>query len=78
MAFAIGLNGYEHSIDLLQRLRVVELQNPALLADVILIKDTQVEGLLGVRSAPAPSLKSSVPVTGCWSRSMTIKEIGRL
>jgi hypothetical protein len=69
MAFAIGLNGYEHSVDLLQRLRVVELQDPALLADVVLIKDTQVEGLLGVRSAPAPGLKGSVLAPACWSRS---------
>jgi hypothetical protein len=48
---------HEDGINLVQHLRIVELEDPALLAQRILIKDTQVEGLLGVRPAPALGLE---------------------
>jgi hypothetical protein len=35
----VGLHGHEYGVNLLQRLGVVELQDPALLAEGILIED---------------------------------------
>ena len=60
VALAAGLQSHEDGVNLVQHLGVVELQDPALLAQGILIEDPQVEGLLGVRSAPAPGLKGSI------------------
>ena len=60
MTLPIGFQSHENGINLVQHLGVVELRDPALLAQGILVKDTEIEGLLGVRSAPAPGLKDSV------------------
>src|SRR6266480_702387 len=54
---AIGFDGYENGVNIFQGLRIVGLQNPALLADIIFIEDAKTESLLLVRSFPAPGLK---------------------
>ena len=56
-ASAIRLNGNEDRVDVLERLGVVGLEHPALLADVILIEDSQTPRFLFVRSFAAPGLK---------------------
>ena len=43
---ATGLQCHEDGINLVQHLGVVELQDPALLAQGISIKDAQIKGLL--------------------------------
>jgi hypothetical protein len=60
VTLAAGLQSHKDGIDLVQHLGVVELQDPTFLAEGILIKDAQIEGLLGVRSAPAPGLKGGI------------------
>ena len=60
MTLAAGLQSRKDGIDLVQHLGVVELQDPALLAQGILIEDPQVEGLLCVGAASAPGLEGSV------------------
>ncbi len=57
MALAVGFNGHEHSIHLLQRLGVVELEHPAFLAHSVLIKDTEIDRLSVVGATPAPGLE---------------------
>src|SRR5579885_1308824 len=54
---SVWFNGHEDGVDVFQRLRVVCLQHPALLAHVVFVENSQVPGLLLVRPSPAPSLK---------------------
>src|SRR6266404_9579627 len=42
----VWLEGHKNSVNVVQGLRVVCFQNPALLADVVLVEDAQVEDLL--------------------------------
>src|SRR5580704_3589958 len=57
MASAVWFDGHKNRINVLQRLWIVGLQNPALLAHVVFVENTKTEGLLLVRSSTPPGLK---------------------
>src|ERR1700675_1263075 len=57
MASAVRFYRHKYGIDVLESLRIVSLQNPTLLAHVVLVKDSQTESLLPVRPPSAPRLK---------------------
>src|SRR5216683_5627344 len=67
MAPPVWFHGHKNGIDVVQRLRVACLQNPALLAEVVLVENAEIKSLLLVRSASAPSLKRTC-VFHAWLR----------
>src|SRR6478736_980644 len=67
MASPVWFHGHKNGIDIVQRLRVACLQNPALLAEVVLVEDTEAKGLLLVRPTSAPGLKRTC-VFDAWLR----------
>ena len=58
-AAALGLDRDEDCVDLGNGLGVVRLQHPAFLVRVILIEETQADGVLPVGAAAAPGLKDT-------------------
>ena len=58
-AAALGLDRDEDRVDLGNGLGVVELRHPAFLVGVILIKETQADGVLPVGTAATPGLKGT-------------------
>src|SRR5215472_682167 len=56
-ASAVRLDRHEHSVDLLERSRIINLKHPALLGNAVLIKHAKTERLLPVRAVLAPRLK---------------------
>src|SRR5262249_4690327 len=56
---AVRLHGYEDGVNILQRFGIACLQNPAFLANIVLVKDAEVTSLLFVRSSPSPRLKGA-------------------
>src|SRR5437016_5527266 len=68
----VRLDGHKNSVNVVQGLRVVCFQNPALLTDVVLVEDAEVEDLLLVRPAAAPGLKRT-RIFDTWLR---IKIVG--
>jgi hypothetical protein len=73
MTLSTGFQSHEDGINPVQHLGVIELQDPALFAEGILIKDTQVQGMLGVRSAPPPGLEDSVLDAGLLVEVVSIE-----
>src|SRR6202022_4578734 len=59
MAPAVRFHGYEHGVNLFKRLWIIKFQHPAFLGCIVLIKDTEVQGLLFVRTASSPSLEGA-------------------
>ena len=59
LASAIWFNRDKNSINLSQRFRICEPQNPSLLRRVVHIEDAKIERLLPVRSTSAPGLESA-------------------
>ena len=57
LASAVWLDRNKNGIDVFERLRIVSFQNPALLADVVFIEDSEAPGLLLVRPFPSPGLE---------------------
>src|SRR5260370_3404479 len=57
---AVWFDRYKNGINLPQRFGVVEPQHPTLLRIIVHIEDTEVERLLRVRPATAPSLEVAV------------------
>ena len=57
LASSVRFHGHKNSIDIFERLGIVGLQNPALLAYVVFVKDSETPGLLLVRPFPPPGLK---------------------
>lgn len=56
LASAAWLSRDENGVDIVQCFGIVRFQNPALLAGVVLVKDSQFDGLLLIRSPPAPGM----------------------
>src|SRR6266436_3068045 len=54
---ALWLHCHKNSIDLLQSLRIVNLQYPSLVRNVVHIKDAQAYGFFVIRATSAPRLK---------------------
>ena len=54
---AVWLDRDKHSIDLRNRLCVIELQHPALLVGIILIEEAEADSVLPVGSVASPRLK---------------------
>src|ERR1700721_800611 len=57
VAPAFRFHCYEHGVNLFKRLGIVKLEYPAFLRCIVLIKDTEVQGLLFVRAASPPRLE---------------------
>src|SRR5580704_1952710 len=53
----VRFHGYEHRVNLGQRFRVVEFENPPLLRCVVFVKDSQIERSLLVRPSLSPCLE---------------------
>ena len=62
IASAVRFQGYKDSIDLRQRLGIVQFQNPAFLGSVVLIEDAKIQRLLPIRTATPPRLKCLGPL----------------
>src|SRR5260370_5798828 len=70
-----GLHCDENRVDVRKSYRVVELQHPALLARVILIKDAQANIVLMVGSTAAPCLKGTgILYSGLLIEIISIKD----
>src|SRR5580700_865732 len=57
VASAVRFHGHKYRIDIPESFRIVSLQNPTLLAHIVLVENSQTESLLPVRTPPAPCLK---------------------
>ena len=58
-ATAVGLHSHKNGVNVVQGLGVVCFQNPALLAEVVLVENAEAEDVLPVRAAPAPGLEGT-------------------
>lgn len=58
-AAALGLNRDKNTIDLRNGHCIIELQHPALLIGIVLIEETQADGVLPVGTAATPGLKGT-------------------
>src|SRR5208283_5306201 len=56
LATAVWLSSNEIGVDVIQCFRIVRFENPAFLAGVVLIEDSEVQGLFLIRPSPAPGL----------------------
>jgi uncharacterized membrane protein len=56
-ASAVRFNGNKNGINIFERLWVVRFQNPALLAALVFIEDSEAPGLLPVRPFSPPGLE---------------------
>ena len=75
LASAFRFHSHENCIDLSERLRVIELKDPPFLRRVVLIENPKIEGLLSVRTAPAPSLKrAGIPGSRFFVQVIGVKE----
>ena len=72
MTAAIGLDRYKYRVDLRECFGVITLQNPALLCAIVLVENAQVDGLLAIRTPPAPRLES----TGTFQFGLLIQIVG--
>src|SRR5882757_9037504 len=57
LASAIRFDSHKDGVDVFERLRIVCFQDPAFLARIVFVKESQAESLLLVRASPAPRLK---------------------
>jgi len=58
-AFSIGLDGYEHCVDLREGRWIVRLQNPPLLILIILIEDPKIDIVLLIDPFTSPRLEGA-------------------
>src|SRR4051794_35890517 len=58
-ALSIQLNSHEYRIDLRKHLRIIGLQDPALLVYVVLIEDAKVAVMLGIVASTSPRLEGT-------------------
>src|ERR1700681_5004044 len=57
VAPAFRLHGYEHGVNLFERLGIIKLEHPAFLRCIVLKKNAKVQGLFFVRPASPPRLE---------------------
>src|SRR5258708_4294791 len=57
LASAVRFNCHKNGINVFERLRIVGFQNPALLADVVFVENSETPSLLLVWSFPPPGLE---------------------
>src|SRR5713101_4248719 len=75
LASAVRFNCHKNGINVFERLRIVGFQNPALLADVVFVEDSETPSLLLVRPFPPPSLeRARVLNTGLCVQIESIKD----
>jgi hypothetical protein len=58
-ATALGLNRHKHSLDLLQRLRIIRSYNPPLFRHIVFVENAQVQRVFPIRAEASPSLESA-------------------
>jgi hypothetical protein len=74
VAAAVGLDGDENSVDLCQHFGIVGSQDPALPRSTVFIENTEVEGLLPVRSSPSPGLERASFCLGLLVEIVGVKD----
>ena len=71
LASTVRLNRHKDGVNILERLRIVGLQNPSLFAGIILVEDSEIARLVACRDLFGPRLETIAHFErpACASRS---------